>query len=601
MPLVRDVFTATRGFHFLKKHLLRYNKGMASYLFSQGDKNRYIVHLQSALLAFIGFGLVAQSIVQFINGHVRHAHLILPNLFGISSSIVLTLIGLVLLYLVPFVYKRREIAFILATAFSIFAIILGVFQRHQPVFLMALLFATVVWLILSRRLYTVKSDQVRLWFGVRVALAVATVGLLYGWAGFMLLGPREFHQHFAVYEGLVMSVRAVLTLQDISTPTLQAEIFIHSLDAIGGLMYILVVTSLFQPVRFALSLNRHDAQVAEAILERSSTSSEDYFKLWPNDKHYYFSPTFRSFLAYKPSGQTVVVLGDPSGDAREFAQLVKQFRAFVMSNGWRLAIINGTEISEQLYKEVVFDKLFIGNEAIITTADYMKHTIRSKHFRYVYNKANREGLIVEQWKELDDERIRQLKGVSDAWLQHGGRKEFTFFMGYFDPGYLRSGSVMVLKQRDHVIAYISVLKTFTNDAASIDHLRVTPGSPSVAMHFLLGRTIELLHAQGKTTVNIGLAPLSGIEERNDQPLLLKLVKKLGGRYYSFEGVEQFKSKSQPVWHERYLYYTGGLVALPGIVRDIERASRPFGEIGQRQRIVAGIALLIIVIVIIQFL
>ena len=433
---------------------------MTSHSLNTFQKNQLTVRLQTVALAVLGLALVAQSIVQFINVHVRHAHLIVPSIFSVSPSILLTLMGLFLLYLSPYVYKRREIAFTLATALLIIATTIGLFQRHLSIILLIGLLGTAVWLLLSRNLYTVKSDQVRLRFGVRVALIIAMSGLAYGCLGFFFLGPHDFHQQFSLYDAMVQSVRAVFTLQDITTPTLQAELFVHSLDVIGGLMYVLIVTSLFQPVRFALSLNRHDAHLAESILEKTSTSSEDYFKLWPQDKHYYFSTSHRSFLAYKTSGQTVIVLGDPSGDTKEFAQLVTDFRAFVTSNGWRLASINGTGVSDMLYGAAGLEKLFIGNEAIITTADYMAHTKRSKHFRYVYNKAEREGLTVEHWKGLDDDRIRTLRRVSDAWLSHGGRKEYTFFMGYFDPTYLRSGSVMVLKQNDGntVIAYITILK-----------------------------------------------------------------------------------------------------------------------------------------------
>jgi phosphatidylglycerol lysyltransferase len=178
-------------------------------------------------------------------------------------------------------------------------------------------------------------------------------------------------------------------------------------------------------------------------------------------------------------------------------------------------------------------------------------------------------------------------------------------MGYFDPAYLRSGSVMVLKQHGNVVAYISILKSFVDTAASIDQLRALPDAPSTAMHFLLGRTIEFLYSRGKMTLNIGLAPLSGINKQDGQPAftneLLKIVRKLGSRYYSFQGVEQFKNKSQPAWHPRYLYYTGGVMVLPGIVWDIEQAAGLFIERRQRQRVAIGVAALITALIMLQFL
>ena len=78
------------------------------------------------------------------------------------------------------------------------------------------------------------------------------------------------------------------------------------------------------------------------------------------------------------------------------------------------------------------------------------------------------------------------------------------------------------------------------------------------------------------TVSLGLAPLAGIEKRlhrTAQDRLLLIVKLLGGRYYSFKGLEQFKGKFRPDWQPSYLYYQSNPALLPFIARDIERLAR----------------------------
>jgi phosphatidylglycerol lysyltransferase len=123
------------------------------------------------------------------------------------------------------------------------------------------------------------------------------------------------------------------------------------------------------------------------------------------------------------------------------------------------------------------------------------------------------------------------------------------------------------------------------------------------MHFLLAKLIEHLHESGKVSLNIGLAPLSGIENHPDQSRvagnILKIVKKVANRLYSFKGVEQFKGKSSPIWHPRYLYYTGTLAALASLTGDLDRASR--FKVKDRTKLIGLIVLFALVFIIIQFL
>ena len=567
------------------------------------QKDKYITFGQSALLAVIGIGLVIQSIFRFIDQHLRFAHLTPIDPFGVSSGLILTITGLTLIYLVPYLYQRRKVAYIASIALTATAGCVMILEHRKALILLFLLAFFIGWLLLSYRIYKVKSDPVSLRLGIRMALLVAIIGYAYGCIGILVLGPVAFHQHFSFIQATTLAFQVLFTLRDIMPPTAQAELLINSLNVIGVFVFVLIGASLFKPVRFALSYSANDRERVKKILTKSSISSEDYFKLWPHDKHYYFSQSNNSFLAYKTAGHTAIILGDPSGKKSEFKHLVNDFFNFVRSNGWRVAIINATPLSEPIYKPVGLNQLFIGNEAIVDVDDFITHTLRSKHFRYAFNKAKKEGLTTEYWHTINDQQMNSLKHVSDAWLSRRGRKEYTFFMGYFDATYLRNGTVIVLKQHDKVIAYINCIPTFLDREASIDHLRFIPGAPSVSMHFLLAQLLVHLQAEGKTSLNIGLAPLSGIENQPNQSRvagnILRIIKKVANRLYSFKGVEQFKGKSSPVWHPRYIYYTGTVASLTTLAADLDHASRFI--IKERPKVLVIIIVFVLVLIIIQFL
>jgi phosphatidylglycerol lysyltransferase len=567
-------------------------------------KSRYITTFQSILVLVIGLGLVVRPAISLVGHHFGNPYDATINPYTINASRVLMIIGLLLIYLAFHLYARRKVAYVVSTILIACVLVISLFMRHKIAVMLVLEATVLAWMLVCRRFYSIRSDLVRMAFGIRVSLFIGIGAYVYVLVGLLLIGKGAFHHYFSVQDAVVDSFQILFTINDIETPTTQAVVFIYLANILSIALFVLIIGSLFKPVRFVLASNKNDKKRVFEILQKTSQSSEDYFKVWPDDKHYYFSSSYKSFLAYKTSGRTAIILGDPAGSPKEFKQLISQFNEFVTLNGWYVAAINTTSISEKIYRQEGLNELFIGNEAIITIADYVAYTTLSKHFRYINNVAVRDGLTIEYWETIDDVKVRVLKQVSDSWLSHGGRKEFTFFMGYFDPTYLKACSVMVLKQANVVVGYINILPSFTDKEVSIDHFRARPGISPASMHFLLKGLIDHLSREGKASLNIGFAPLSGLEIRDGKrptiEKLLKILKKFGNRYYSFKGVEQFKGKFQPVWHPRNLYYSGNVTTLAIIVRDIERASRLFSERSKRRKIIGGISVFLIIAAMVQF-
>ena len=68
-------------------------------------------------------------------------------------------------------------------------------------------------------------------------------------------------------------------------------------------------------------------------------------------------------------------------------------------------------------------------------------------------------------------------------------------------------------------------------------------------------------AQGYGRFDLGMAPLSGLQERQLAPLWTRagaLLFTHGEKLYNFEGLRRYKEKFKPVWEPRYLAAPGGL-------------------------------------------
>jgi phosphatidylglycerol lysyltransferase len=163
-----------------------------------------------------------------------------------------------------------------------------------------------------------------------------------------------------------------------------------------------------------------------------------------------------------------------------------------------------------------------------------------------------------------------MKQVSDEWLATKRTKEKGFSLGRFSERYLESFPAALVRVGDAVVAFANVWVGADKSEISVDLMRYTSVAPPGVMEFLL---IELMlwgKANGFERFNLGMAPLSGIENRSLAPLWNRvgaLLFSRGEPFYNFQGLRQYKEKFDPLWEPRYLASPGGLV-LPRILTNV---------------------------------
>ena len=89
-------------------------------------------------------------------------------------------------------------------------------------------------------------------------------------------------------------------------------------------------------------------------------------------------------------------------------------------------------------------------------------------------------------------------------------------------------------------------------------MRTSDEAPKNTIDFLLAKTCLGLHEQEKSTLDFGLAPLSGLNDPDSNiEKVLNFLSKRASRWYGFHGLRQFKNKFNPQWSPMYLAYEGG--------------------------------------------
>jgi phosphatidylglycerol lysyltransferase len=327
-----------------------------------------------------------------------------------------------------------------------------------------------------------------------------------------------------------------------------------------------VLWALFRPYK-TTETQTMDTELVRSLLERHSTSSEDYFKLWPADKQYYFNQSQSGFIAYRTHGPVSLALADPVSARPQKHKIISEFIALNRSLRLRTCFLPITPDSLPLYEDAGLEPLQIGASALISTEKFLQETARDKWWRWKNNQAAKSGYEYQQAVPPHSGRLlQQLKAVSDAWLTIDGHVERGFALGYFDESYMQACTIHYLQdETGKLIAFTNQVPNFPAvKTATVDLLRYLPEVN--AMPHLLFKTIESVHESGFSMFDLGFVPFASTTGP-----IQTIARLLNGDRFSSKGLEQFKNKFDPDWQPYYLAYDGDIADLALIALNLDGA------------------------------
>lgn len=203
----------------------------------------------------------------------------------------------------------------------------------------------------------------------------------------------------------------------------------------------------------------------------------------------------------------------------------------------------------------------MGEEAIIPLGTFTLEGSENKTLRNTFNKIGRQGYKVELVEPpLSDELLDELHSISDEWLTLMGAAEMRFSLGWFDPDYIRSSRVMLVRDaQDNLWAFTNLLSEYQKNELSLDLMRHRAQIENGVMDFLFLSLFQWAKAQGYDSFNLGLSSLAGVGEKKDDPAterLLHWVYDNVQRVYNFKGLHRFKDKFHPLWEPRFINFIG---------------------------------------------
>jgi phosphatidylglycerol lysyltransferase len=345
--------------------------------------------------------------------------------------------------------------------------------------------------------------------------------------------------------------------------SLRASLFAAVIAAAYGLWRVL------RPAPPPMSAPREaDLERVTELVARADDTTANLALL--GDKNLLFNAERTAFIMYQVSGHSWVAMGDPVGPPEICEPLAWEFleQCDVMAVSPVFYQVKPQNLA--LYIDLGLNLSKLGEEARVELGTFALDGPARADLRQAHRRAGRDGAQFEVIPRAGVGAVLgELRAVSDAWLQEKKTAEKRFSLGFFDEGYLQNFDCGVVRRDGAIVAFANLWRG-AGDELSVDLMRYNGDAPKGVIDYLLIECMLWGRTQGFHWFNLGMAPLSGLEEHALAPTWHKLgrmVQRYGEMFYHFEGLRKYKEKFSPVWRPRYLAAPDGL-AMAGALLDV---------------------------------
>lgn len=507
-----------------------------------------VTQLAPLFLAIVTFVTGSMLVISGATPAFTHRIELLQNFIPLwvleSSQLLGSLFGVLLLFVARGLLRRLDAAWWLALALAVANLALSL-TKGLAFVEAGVLCVLIALLLATRRRFNRHSSLFAEPFTPAWLASVGCVIALAVWVLFFAFRDVEYSQHlwwqFAFDERAPRALRA----------TLGAGVFAAALASY----------QLLRPAagRFVIPASEDLAEAARIV--RAQERSDAGLALM-GDKSFLFSSSRNAFLMYAKRGRTWAALHDPVGPRDEWPALIREFVSLAHAHSGRAAFYQVRADALPLYLDAGLTLMKLGEEARVMLQEFDLKGPQRAHLRYALKRGERDGFTFEHIDPAQmTDRLPVLRSISDAWLEERDVREKSFSVAAFDDDYLAAQHVLLVRQNDTPLAFVTFMTTDLNTDATVGVMRHLPGASPYAMEYLFTQLALHLKAAGYQSLSLGMAPLAGM---GPTPLasswhrLAGLIWRFGGKFYNFRGLRGFKNKFAPRWEPRYLAASGSI-------------------------------------------
>ncbi len=530
--------------------------------------------LPASLLFALGIINIVSVLTPAISGRLHILRNYLPADAIHASNYFILASGLFLLITAAFMLKGLRSAWWFALLLSLGSLV-GHLTKAIDYEEASIAFVVLLSLFSTRKEYIVRSNPRLRGVGIQAAVIAMAAVMVYGVVGFYFLDVRYFNIDFS----LLQSVKyTFINFFLIGSPDLVprgpfSRYFISSIQISGFLSMGFLVFTLIAPYVWKREPDKEELGEAQALTNLYGNSALDYFKTY-SDKLLFFNEKRTGFISYKVSGNFAVILEDPVAENNEVKKkCLLAFYTYCSDNGLKAVSYRIPESSMDIYKSLQKKRLFLGQEAVVDLNTFTLQGVDKKRIRNAMNKVADCGFKLHIYDPpLKEGLLQKLKAVSDNWLLDMEREELVFSQGRFSWDEIKNQTVLVAENdEEKIVGFLNIIHDYTKDEGTFDLIRKTSDAPNGVIDFLHVELFNYFKQRNIRYVNLGFAPLSGIEIPDDiTERSMKFAYEKIKSFSHYKGLREFKDKYTPVWHNKYLIYEHDfdLLQVPAILSKV---------------------------------
>ncbi len=348
--------------------------------------------------------------------------------------------------------------------------------------------------------------------------------------------------------------------------------FILLIHILGFLSWGFLLFTLIKPFLKIEISNESTRERARFLLSQYGNSSVDYFKIY-RDKLFFFSDIHDAFVSYRIANGFAIVLEEPVCAEENKMEVLEEFYKQCRKMGLRTAFYRVDENSILWFNHLRKQKMIIGQEAILDTKNFTLEGKDKKSLRNALNSLQKKGYKTAVNKApLANELVANLKKISDEWLEVFDKEEQVFSQGMFDAKEIALHDVITVTDAEgNLSAFLNIIPDYSPDECTYDLIRKTSEAPGGCMDALIIKLIEYAKDHNCQYINLGLVPMTGIEEpSNPAEQLIKYAGERLKRFKHYHGLRDFKEKYATIWEDKFLIYETDydLLQLPAALNKI---------------------------------
>lgn len=533
--------------------------------------------LPAFIILVLGVVNIVSAITPAIPGRLRLMRGLLSNDLIVTSNALVLVFGLILVILSVFLLRGSKHAWYFALFLVIFSF-LGHLLKAADYEESILAFVAGASLLYTRTYYKLRPNPRLTQISSYILLYSILAVLAYGTIGFYFIDKRHFGIDFQLLDSIKASFKLFFLLDDNAYVPLThfGRYFQLSINIAGGGVILFVIFNLLKPYITKPYNSEADFVDAKKLVASYGSSALDYFKTYP-DKFLFFNILRTAFISFKVTNHFAIVLEDPvAATVDEKIELIKQFDAFCEENGFVSVFYRVPEESLGFYHSIGRKSLPIGDEAILDLTTFTLDGGKMKPTRSAVNKLTAEGFDFNVYHApIKEGLLQKLEKVSDNWLRELGQKEVAFTQGVFDRSILKEQTILTIEDKEEkVYAFLNLVPDFAPGEATYDIIRKVNDGPNGVLDVLLSKTFLYLKEQGYQSVNMGLAPLSGIDGINMTQKTIKYAYDNLKVFAQFKGLRKYKEKFYPSWKKKYLIFHNNyhLLQVPKAIKKVSETS-----------------------------